>query len=87
MVGRSRQRSATASEVGGTKRLEAASKEDRMSTTSGLTVVSSSQQFVVSNQTSSERLRVSRFSGRDGRSPLRIRTSAGKGGTCANGIS
>ena len=87
MVGRSRPRFAIASEVGRTRRLEAASKKGRMSVISGRTVGSLSQQSVVSSQISSERPRISRFGGREGRSPLRTRPSAIKGETCANGVS
>ena len=87
MAEHSKPRFVIASEVGGAKRLEAASKKDKMSATSGWTVGSPSQQFVVRVQTSSERPGTSRFGGRGGHLPLRTRISAAKGGICANGTS
>ena len=73
MIGQSRPRFAIASEVGETHWREAASKEDKMSSICGRAVGTPSQQFIVSNQISSERPRISRFGGREGRSPRETR--------------
>ena len=84
---RSRPRFTIASEVGGTQQLEASSKEAKMPVISGRTVGFPSQQFSMSSQTSSERPRISRFSGRGGRSPLTIHPGTRWRWTCANGTS
>jgi len=68
-VGRSSPRLAIASGVEGAQREEAASKIDKTSAMCGRTLGSLSQHFSASAQTSSERPRISRFGGREGRSP------------------
>ena len=67
----SKSRFAIAFEVEEAQRQEAASKKGKTSAMFGRTVESPSQHFSTSIQTSSERPRISRFTGREGRWPAK----------------